>query len=82
MDDLRKEPFVDSIYSRDELFHGRNIKKAPDILMFLKKGFFPFGYAFDIGLNSIVKHSYGTHEFTFIAKFGENARRYRWLNRF
>lgn len=41
-----------------------------------------FGYAFDIGLNSIMKHSYGTHEFTFIAKFGENARRYRWLNRF
>ena len=41
-----------------------------------------FGYAFDIGLNSIMKSSYGTHEFTFIAKFGDNARRYRWLNRF
>ena len=41
-----------------------------------------FGYAFDIGLNSIMRHSYGTHEFTFIAKFGDNARRYRWLNRF
>ena len=41
-----------------------------------------FGYAYDIGLNSIMKHSFGTHEFTFIAKFGENARRYRWLNRF
>lgn len=41
-----------------------------------------FGYAFDVGLNSIMKHSYGTHEFTFIAKFGDNARRYRWLNRF
>lgn len=41
-----------------------------------------FGYAFDIGLSSIMKHSYGTHEFTFIAKFGNNARRYRWLNRF
>ncbi len=41
-----------------------------------------FGYAFDIGLNSIMKHSYGTHEFTIIAKFGDNARRYRWLNRF
>jgi len=41
-----------------------------------------FGYAFDIGLNSIMRYSYGTHEFTFIAKFGDNARRYRWLNRF
>jgi len=43
---------------------------------------FIFGYAFDIGLNSIMMHSYGTHEFTFIAKFGDNARRYKWLNRF
>jgi type IX secretion system PorP/SprF family membrane protein len=43
---------------------------------------FVFGYAYDIGLNSIMKHSYGTHEFTFIAKFGDNARRYKWLNRF
>lgn len=41
-----------------------------------------FGYAYDIGLNNIMKYSYGTHEFTFIAKFGDNARRYRWLNRF
>lgn len=43
---------------------------------------FIFGYAYDIGLNSIQKHSYGTHEFTFVAKFGDNARRYRWLQRF
>jgi type IX secretion system PorP/SprF family membrane protein len=41
-----------------------------------------FGYAFDFGFNSIMKHSYGSHEFTFVAKFGDNARRYRWLNRF
>lgn len=41
-----------------------------------------FGYAFDIGLNSIMKHSLGSHEFIFAVKFGDNARRYRWLNRF
>ena len=43
---------------------------------------FIFGYAFDIGLNSIMKHSFGTHEFTFVAKIGNQERRYRWLNRF
>lgn len=43
---------------------------------------FIFGYAFDIGLYGIMKHSYGTHEFTFVAKIGNNAQRYRWLNRF
>jgi type IX secretion system PorP/SprF family membrane protein len=41
-----------------------------------------FGYAFDIGLNSIMKHSYGTHEFTFIAKLGDHTRRHRWLTRY
>ena len=41
-----------------------------------------FGYAFDISAGSIMKHSYGTHEFVFAAQFGDNARRYRWLNRY
>jgi type IX secretion system PorP/SprF family membrane protein len=40
-----------------------------------------FGYAYDIGLNSVMKHSYGTHEFTFIAKLGDLTRRHRWLSR-
>ena len=43
---------------------------------------FIFGYAFDIGLNSIMKYSYGTHEFTFVAKLGDITQRYRWLNRY
>ena len=41
-----------------------------------------FGYAFGMGLNSIMRHSYGTHEFTVIAKIGNNAQRFRWLSRF
>ncbi len=41
-----------------------------------------FGYAYDIGLNGIMKHTYGTHEFTFVARFGDVASRHRWLNRF
>ena len=41
-----------------------------------------FGYAFDIGLNTIMKHSYGSHEFTFIAKLGDHTRRHRWLTRY
>ena len=43
---------------------------------------FIFGYAFDIGLNSIRKYSYGTHEFTFVAKLGDITKRFRWLNRY
>ena len=41
-----------------------------------------FGYAFDISMTSIMKGSYGTHEFIFATKFGDSARRYRWLNRY
>lgn len=41
-----------------------------------------FGYAFDYTLSSIMKHTYGSHEFMFAIKFGDNARRYRWLNRY
>lgn len=43
---------------------------------------FVFGYAFDISMTSIMKQSYGTHEFVFAARFGDSARRYRWLNRY
>jgi type IX secretion system PorP/SprF family membrane protein len=40
-----------------------------------------FGYAFDYSLSSIMKHSLGTHEFMFALKWGDNSKRYRWLNR-
>lgn len=43
---------------------------------------FFFGYAFDYTLSSIMKHSYGSHEFMIALKFGDSARRYRWLNRY
>jgi len=41
-----------------------------------------FGYAFDYTLSSIMKHSYGSHELMVVMRLGDNARRYRWLNRF
>ncbi|KPK79877.1 MAG: hypothetical protein AMS27_17590 [Bacteroides sp. SM23_62_1] len=39
------------------------------------------GYAFDYDFASISKYSFGTHEFMLAVRFGEKARRYRWLNR-
>ncbi len=41
-----------------------------------------FGYAFDLKLGSLIKNNFGTHEFMFAVKFGDSARRYRWLNRY
>ncbi len=43
---------------------------------------FYFGYAFDYTLLSINQHTYGTHEIMMVIKFGDNARRYKWLNRY
>ena len=43
---------------------------------------FYFGYAFDYTLSSIMKHSLGSHEFIMAVKFGDNARRFRWLDRY
>lgn len=43
---------------------------------------FYFGYAFDYTLSNIMGHTLGTHEFMLSVKFGDNARRYRWLNRY
>lgn len=43
---------------------------------------FIFGYAFDYTLSAIGKRTYGSHELMLGARFGDNARRYRWLNRY
>ena len=41
-----------------------------------------FGYCFDYTLSSIGSKTLGSHEITIAAKFGDSARRYRWLNRY
>ncbi len=43
---------------------------------------FFFGYSFDFSFNQIQRLTYGTHEFTIAIKFGDNSRKYRWLDRY
>lgn len=52
------------------------------IMAGLKVDQYYFGYAFDYALSNIRKHSFGSHEFMVAVKFGDNARRYRWLDRY
>jgi type IX secretion system PorP/SprF family membrane protein len=40
------------------------------------------GYAFDLTFSSIQRFNYGTHELSISYKFGNAARRYRWLRRY
>jgi hypothetical protein len=46
----------------------------------LKYDRFYFAYAFDFTLTDIRSQSFGTHELSLAVKFGESARRYRWIN--
>lgn len=41
-----------------------------------------FGYSFDWAFSEIGHFNYGSHEVTISVKLGDNARRYRWLNRY
>lgn len=43
---------------------------------------FFFGYSFDYTFSSISKNTYGSHEILLAVRFGDSARRYRWLNRY
>lgn len=40
------------------------------------------GYSFDYGFNGITKFTKGSHEICLAVKFGDTARRYRWLERY
>lgn len=43
---------------------------------------FYFGYAFDHNFSAIGARTLGSHEIMAAIKFGDSARRYRWLNRY
>jgi type IX secretion system PorP/SprF family membrane protein len=43
---------------------------------------FSLGVAYDYNLNGIRRHNYGSFELMAALKFGDNARRYKWINRY
>ncbi|TVR68235.1 MAG: type IX secretion system membrane protein PorP/SprF [Marinilabiliales bacterium] len=72
------------VYFRDDYWGGISYRTSGALIMMggVKVDRFYFGYAFDYTLSSIRKHSFGSHEFMVSVKFGDTARRYRWLNRY
>lgn len=72
------------IYYRDDYWGGISYRTSGALIMMggVKVDRFYFGYAFDYTMSSIRKHSFGSHEFMVCVKFGDTARRYRWLNRY
>jgi type IX secretion system PorP/SprF family membrane protein len=70
------------LYYRDDYWAGLSWRTndAIIVMMGLRYQRFYFAYAIDIELTDIRKKTLGTHELTAAFKFGESARRYRWLN--
>jgi type IX secretion system PorP/SprF family membrane protein len=70
------------IYYKEDYWVGVSWRTDDAIiaLMGLKYDRFYFAYAFDLTLTDIRKQSFGTHELSIAVKFGESARRYRWIN--
>ena len=74
-------------FYRDDYWAGLAYRTGADagVLIFmagLKYQRYYFGYSFDYTLSPIMQHTFGSHEFMLTVKFGENARRYRFLNRY
>ncbi len=72
------------IYYKEDYWAGISYRTQDALIMMmgLRYDKFYFAYAFDLALTDIRKHSQGSHELSFAVKFGENARRYRWLNQY
>jgi type IX secretion system PorP/SprF family membrane protein len=72
------------VYYKDDYWAGLSYRTNDALIMMigLKYDKFYFAYAFDFALTDIRSQSLGTHEITVAVKFGESARRYRWINAF
>jgi type IX secretion system PorP/SprF family membrane protein len=70
------------VYYKQEYWAGISYRTGDAIIMMLglKYDRFYFAYAFDMTLTDIRKQSFGSHELTLAVKFGESARRYKWIN--
>ena len=76
--------FSAKIQYKNDYWIGLSYRTAGAVVLLagVRRNKFYFGYAFDYTLSSIMKHSIGSHEFMMAVKFGDNARRYRWLDRY
>jgi type IX secretion system PorP/SprF family membrane protein len=70
------------VYYKNDYWAGLSYRTGDAIIAMLglKYDRFYFAYAIDFTLTDIKSATYGTHEITLAVKFGESARRYRWIN--
>lgn len=71
-------------YYKRQYWFGLSGRTSGDLIVMagMKYQNFYFGYSYDYGFNGISRYTYGSHEICITAKFGDTARRYKWLDRF
>jgi type IX secretion system PorP/SprF family membrane protein len=69
-------------YYKNDYWAGLSYRTSNALIAMigLKYERFYFAYAFDFTMTDIRSQTLGSHELTLAVKFGESARRYRWLN--
>lgn len=72
------------VYYKEDYWLGVSYRTNDAVIMLagLSVDKFLIGYAFDFTLSDIRTQTYGSHELTFLARFGDNPRRYRWINKY
>ncbi|MBA7547047.1 hypothetical protein ES705_39449 [subsurface metagenome] len=72
------------IYYKNSYWAGLSFRTSGALIAMagVRVNQFYFGYAFDYTLTRIRKHSFGSHEVMIALKLGDNARRYRWIDRY
>ncbi len=70
------------VYYKEDYWAGLSWRTNDAIILMtgLRYDRFYFAYAVDFTLTDIRRQSFGTHELTLAVKFGESARRYRWIS--
>ncbi|HLO59119.1 MAG TPA: type IX secretion system membrane protein PorP/SprF [Bacteroidales bacterium] len=80
---VQAEVTLKAYYNRQYWF-GVSGRTSGDIVIMagVKLLKYYFGYSYDYGFNGISRYTFGSHEICITAKFGDTARRYRWLDRY
>jgi len=70
------------VFYKNNYWAGLSYRTGNALIIFFGASFDRYfvGYAFDYNFSPLMKHTYGSHEFMAAIKFGDTARRYRWLN--
>jgi len=76
--------FTVKLYFTEQFWGGLSYRtnQSAILLLGVKIDGLYFGYSFDWAFSEIGHFNYGSHEVTLSYKLGDNARRYKWLNRY